>query len=92
MEVCYPAVTQDKPGKYVLLLLKPATYQSAVVYLFLLVFPGGSAGKESSCNVRDQSSVPGLGRSRGEGNGSALQYSGLENSICRVHGAAKSQK
>ena len=75
------------------LLLKPATYQSPVVYLFLQGFPGGSAGKESSCNVRDQGSIPGLGRSRGEGNGNALQYSGLENSMDRiVHGVAKSGK
>ena len=40
----------------------------------------GSAGKESTCNVRDLSSVSGFGRSPGEGNGSRLQYSGLENS------------
>ena len=34
-----------------------------------LGFPGGSAGKESACNVGDLGSVPGLGRSPGEGNG-----------------------
>ena len=44
-------------------------------------FPGGSAGKESPCNVGDQGSIPGLGRSPGEGNGYPLQYSGLENSM-----------
>ena len=38
-------------------------------------FPGGSDGKESACNVGDQGSIPGLGRSRGEGNGNPLQYS-----------------
>ena len=38
-------------------------------------FPGGSAGKESACNVED------LGRSPGEGRGYPLQYSGLENSM-----------
>ena len=43
-------------------------------------FPGGSAGKESTCNAGDLGSVPELGRSPGEGNGSPLQYSGLENS------------
>ena len=54
-------------------------------------FPGGSAGKESACNAGDLGSVPGLGRSPGEGNGSPLQYSGLENSMdCIVHGIAKS--
>jgi len=57
-----------------------------------LGFPGGSAGKESACNVGDLGSTPGLGRSAGEGNGYPLQYSGLENSIdCIVHGVAKSQ-
>ena len=44
-----------------------------------LDFPGGSAGKESACNVGDLGSIPGLGRSPGEGNGYSLQYSGLEN-------------
>ena len=37
-------------------------------------------GKESTCNAGDVGSIPGLGRSPGEGNGYALQYSGLENS------------
>ena len=46
-----------------------------------LVFPGGSAGKESACNVRDLGSSPGLGRSPGEGKGYPLQYSGVENSM-----------
>ena len=55
-------------------------------------FPCGSAGKESSCNAGDLGSIPGLGRSPGEGKGYALQYSGLENSMnCIVHGVAKSQ-
>ena len=57
-----------------------------------LGFPGGSAGKESVCNVGDLGSVPGLGRSPGEGNSYPLQYSGLENSMdCIVNGVAKSQ-
>ena len=46
-----------------------------------LGFPGGSAGKESSCNAGDLGSIPGVGRSPGEGKGYPLQYSGLENSI-----------
>ena len=55
-------------------------------------FPGGSAGKESACNVGDLGSIPVLGRSSGEGNGNPLQYSGLENSMdCIVHGVAKSR-
>ena len=44
-------------------------------------FPCGSAGKESACNVRHLGSIPGLGRSPGEGYGYPLQYSGLENSM-----------
>ena len=46
-----------------------------------LGFPCGSAGKESTCNVGDLGSIPGLGRSLGEGKGYPLQYSGLENSM-----------
>ena len=41
--------------------------------------PGVSDGKESACNVGDPGSIPGLGRSSGEGNGYPLQYSCLEN-------------
>ena len=56
-----------------------------------LGFPGGSAGKESACNVGDLGLIPGLGRYPGEGNGYPLQYSGLENSVdCMVHGVTKS--
>ena len=58
-----------------------------------LGFPSGSAGKESSCSVGDLGSIPGLGRSSGEGKGYPLQYSGLENSMdCIVHGVAESDK
>ena len=42
-------------------------------------FPGGSEGKESAYNSGDLISIPGLGRSPGEGNGYPLQYSCLEN-------------
>ena len=42
-------------------------------------FPDDSDGKESTCNAGDLSSVPGLGRSPGEGHGNPLQYSCLEN-------------
>ena len=56
-----------------------------------LGFPGGSAGKEFARNAGDLSSIPGLGRSPGEGKGYLLQYSGLENSMdCIVHKVAKS--
>ena len=57
-----------------------------------LGFPCGSAGKEFACNVGDLGSIPGLGRSPGEGKGYLLRYSGLENSMdCIVHGVAESQ-
>ena len=57
-----------------------------------LGFPFGLAGKQSACNAGDLSSIPGLGRSPGEGKGYPLQYSGLENSMDYiVHGVAKSQ-
>ena len=42
-------------------------------------FPGGSEVKASACNVGDLGSIPGSGRSPGEGNGNPLQYSCLEN-------------
>ena len=44
-----------------------------------LGFPGGSEVKASACNAGDLGSIPGLGRSSGEGNGNLLQYSCLEN-------------
>ena len=59
-------------------------------------FPGDSDGKESACNVGNRGSIPGLGRSPGEGNSYPLQYSCLENPMDRgswratVHGVAKS--
>ena len=57
---------------------------------FNKAFPCGSTGKESACNAGDLASIPGLGRSPGEGKGYRLQYSGLENSMdCIVHGVFK---
>ena len=56
-----------------------------------LVFPCGSAGKESACIVGDLGSIPGLERSPGEGKGYPLQYSDLENSMDSiVHQVKKS--
>ena len=58
---------------------------------------GGSDNKESVCNAGDSGSIPGLGRSPGEGNGYPLQYSCLWNPMDRgawwatIHGVAKSQ-
>ena len=54
-------------------------------------FPSGSDSKEFAWNAGDPSSIPGLGRSPGEGKGYPLPYSGLENSMdCIVHGVTKS--
>ena len=46
-------------------------------------FPGGSDGKVSAYNVGDLGSIPGLGRSSGEGNGNPVEYSCLENPMDR---------
>ena len=60
-------------------------------------FPGGSDGKESTCNAGDLGLTPGLGRSPGGGHGNPLQYSCLENPHgqreawqATVHGVTKS--
>jgi len=64
--------------------------------IFNKPFPGGSEVKVSACNAGDLGSIPGLGRSPGDGNGNPLQYSCLENSIdggawwATVHLVAKS--
>ena len=48
--------------------------------------------KNSPADAGDEGSIPGLGRSPGEGKGNPLQYSGLENSMdCMAHGVAKSR-
>ena len=60
-------------------------------------FPGCSEGKESACNVGDLGSIPGSGRSPGEGNGNPLQYLCLENPMdggawqATVHDVTKCQ-
>ena len=60
-----------------------------------MVYPDSSVGKEFACKTGDPGSIPGSGRSPGEGNSYPLQYSCLENSMDRgtwwatVHGVAK---
>jgi len=81
--------------KYFLSMIK-VTYK---IYNFTIYmgFPGGSEAKASACNVGDLGSIPGSGRSPGEGNGTPLQYSCLKNPMDRgawwatVHGVAKSR-
>ena len=59
-------------------------------------FPGSSAGKESTCNAQDPGSIPGLGRSAGEGVGYPLQYSWASlvtqtvNNLCSIPGLGRS--
>ena len=59
-----------------------------------LGFPSSSDSKESACNAGDLGSIPGSGRSPGEGNGNLLQYSCLENpmdgGVWRAYGVPKS--
>ena len=57
-------------------------------------FPHSSVGKESACNAGDPGSIPGLGTCPGEGSGTPLQYSCLENPMDRawqatVHGVTR---
>ena len=66
------------------------------MYAIVMGFPGSSNSKESAYNARDPGWILGLGRSPGEVNGNALQYSCLENFMHRgswlatVHGVTKS--
>ena len=76
----------------------PGTRLASVSFSFgFCIWLGGSDSKGSACNVGDPGSVPGSGRSPGEGNGYLLQYSCLENSMGRgtwlatVHGVTWSQ-
>ena len=70
---------------------------SCTVAYLVLGFPGGLDGRASVYNAGDLGSIPGLGRSPGEGNGNPLQYSCLENPRdggalqVAVHGLTKSQ-
>ena len=81
------ALPSEPPGKW--LSTVPAEYYST------WVFPGGASGKEPACSAGDPGSIPGPGRSPGEGNVNPLQYSCLGNPMDRgawqatLHGASK---
>ena len=62
-----------------------------VFFTVLMGFPGGSDSQVSACNTEDLGSIPGLGRSPGEGNGSPLQYSCLEIPRTEEPGRLQSQ-
>ena len=59
------------------------TFVGTVITYLYFNFPGGSDGKASVYNAGDPGSIPGLGRSTGEGNGNLLQYYCLENPMNR---------
>ena len=72
-------------GQYLFFVL-PYIFQSLarMIYIMYNIYsPGDSDGKASACNAGDLGSIPGLGRSPGEGNGNPLQYSCLENPMDR---------
>ena len=67
------------------------------MYYVYTLLPWWPRGKASACNAGDLGSIPGSGRSPGEGNGNPLLYSCLENPVdggawwATVHGVTKSQ-
>ena len=79
-------------------LQRPQTFPFTLAFFFFtFMYPTGSYGKESICNVEDLGLIPGVGRSPGGGHGSPLQYSCLENPMDRgawrttVHEVEKNQ-
>jgi len=75
-------------GLWVIMIFQCKLNLSQRIYIW--GFPGGSAGKESTCSVGNLGLIPGLGRSPGEGNGYSLQYSGLRIPWT-IHGVTKSR-
>ena len=59
------------------------THACTHIYMYVLGLPGGSDGKESTCNEGNLGSIPGLGRCPEGGHGNSLQYSCLENPMDR---------
>ena len=94
-----PAPAYVRHHEYLWCFLERKTFSAVIVlpYSHIWGFPGGSEGKASACNAGDCSSIPGSGRSPGQGNGNPLRYSCLENPTDRgawwatVHGVTKSQ-
>ena len=85
-----PPAMQENPVRF--LVREDPLEKNRLPTPVFLGFPCGSAGKESACSAADLGSIPGLGRSPGEGKGYPLRYSGLKNFMnCTVHGVASSQ-
>ena len=72
-----PCPPRPNPG------IEPVSIKSPAFAGEFKGFPGSSDGKASACNAGHLGSIPGLGRSPGEGNGNPLQYSCLENFMDR---------
>ena len=75
-------VSYDKPTANIIAENLPTKFRNkSMVSTFNTSIPSGSAGKESDCNARDRGSIPGSGRSPGEGNDNPHQNSCLEDSL-----------
>ena len=89
--MCDPMEAVMLPFKFFLLLLSKTKHSASQVSLVVMNLPANTR------DVIDAGSIPGSGKSAGEGNGNSLQYSCLENSMDRgawratVHGVTKSQ-
>ena len=101
LPIMSPEETQDvktqDTGPRQLTCISKEWFQWAQTFASSHTQKGGSDGKASACKVGDPDSIPGSGRSPGEGNGNPFQYSCLENSMdggawwAILHGVAKSQ-
>ena len=93
----FPCPSVSLPGTWLALLSLNFPFLLLLFPLLLMGFPGGSVIKNLPPNAGDKSSIPGLGRVPGEGNGSPLQYSCLGNPMDRgawqvtVHGVPKNR-
>ena len=86
--VCRVSSCKEKFIQQIFSILIPVCFKVLLLWASLLVlgFPGGSDGKESACNAGDSGSIPGLGKSPGEGNDKPFQYSCLENPVSQGMG------
>ena len=78
MTVILNCILDIFPIMLVILWIPFKSFVSAGIYP-IWGFPRSSVGKESACNAGDPGSIPGSGRSSGEGNGNPLQHSCPEN-------------
>ena len=77
------SLSRDRGGYFRMIFFIQQKFDFYSLNIFILGFPGSSDGKVSACNAGDPGSIPGSGRSPGEGKGNPLQYSCLENSMDR---------